>query len=327
LKAAKRSGATVLMTWHAPGQSCARWDLLYKNRDMCPGQIDAFRCTDCALHRIGIPAPARTVLARLDLSPLARFLPYDMQHPFVRRRGLEHYQHRWAEGMAIPDKILWHAEWVRDLLLRNGITSERLHYVPLPPIPPQPVTPAAGARSNLRRFVYIGRLADIKGPHIISQAAQHIPRSDNFEILFVGAKGPDDYLRRIERECAADPRLRLMPPISFDAIPAFMRDSDAVIVPSLWPETGPYTVLEALWTGTPVVGSDRAGIRELLSKWGGGVLFPPGDARQLAKLIMESDFRAMRRDPGSLQAMWRAGFDQELDALCNDIRTSPRALV
>jgi hypothetical protein len=59
--AAKQAGATVLMTYHSPGQSCSRWDLLYKGRDVCSGLIDIERCTDCALHRIGVPGPMRAV--------------------------------------------------------------------------------------------------------------------------------------------------------------------------------------------------------------------------------------------------------------------------
>ena len=131
--AAKEAGATALMTYHSPGQSCSRWDLLYKGHDVCSGLIDVERCTDCALHRIGLPAPVRDLLSRADLSQLARILPHGVQHPFVRRKGLENYQRRWNEGMAALDKIVWHAAWVRELLLSNGVPEDRLYHLPLPP--------------------------------------------------------------------------------------------------------------------------------------------------------------------------------------------------
>ncbi len=316
-EAAKHAGATVLMTWHAPGQSCARWDLLYKNREMCSGKIEVSRCTECTLHRAGVPAPARAVLDRIDLSPVARILPYSAQHPFVRRRGLIDYQRRWIQGMAVPDRILWHAEWVRDLLLLNGIPKDRLYHLPLPP--PRPCANGSDDGrivSSTRRFVYIGRLIDIKGVHVITKAVRLLPQGKDVEVRIVGAKGPEDYLRRITKECANEPRLRLVPPMAFDEIPALMRDADAVIVPSLWPETGPYTVLEALWGGTPVVGSNRAGIRELIDKWNGGVLFDPGNAEQLARLLLETNFQAMRREPTGFQARWQSNFDARLSVLC-----------
>jgi glycosyltransferase involved in cell wall biosynthesis len=115
-----------------------------------------------------------------------------------------------------------------------------------------------------------------------------------------------------------------VPPVAFDEIPALMRDADAVIVPSLWPETGPYTVLEALWIGTPVVGSDRAGIHELIANWGGGVLFKPGDAGQLARLLVECDYRALQRDPTRFQASFQSSFNARLTALCKIVQSGPQ---
>jgi glycosyltransferase involved in cell wall biosynthesis len=101
-----------------------------------------------------------------------------------------------------------------------------------------------------------------------------------------------------------------------------MCDSDAVIVPSLWPETGPYTVLEALWTGTPVVGSDRAGIRELINKWGGGVLFDAGNARQLARLLADYNFQSLRRDPAIFRKNLCDDFNAQIDALFQLVQTN-----
>jgi glycosyltransferase involved in cell wall biosynthesis len=319
--AAKATGATVLMTYHSPGQSCSRWDLLYKGQDVCSGRIDVERCTDCALHRIGVAAPLRAVLSRADLSPLSLVLPHSVQHPFVRRKGLEDYQRRWKEGMAALDKVVCHAAWVRELLLSNGVPEDRLYHLPLPP----PISFAAadskdpGPRSH-RRFIFIGRLTDIKGAHILTEAVRLLPPEENLEVLLVGAKGPDEYMARIQNECAKDHRVKLVPPAASHLIHDMMRDADAVIVPSLWPETGPYTVLEALCTGTPVVGSDRAGIRELINTWGGGVLFEAGNASQLAHLLVECDFQSMKRDPTPIQASWREQFSRSLNALVHQMQ-------
>jgi len=314
--AAKEAGATVLMTYHSPGQSCSRWDLLYKGQDVCSGLIDIERCTDCALHRIGVPGPMRAVLSRTDLSQFAQVLPHSMQHLFVRRKGLQDYQRRWQEGMAEPDKIVWHAGWVRDLLLLNGIADDQLYYLPLPPPESFAVTEQKERQPRAyRKFVFIGRLTDIKGAHVLTEAVRMIPAEAKIEVLLVGAKGPDEYLERIQKECAKDPRVKLVPPVAFELIPKTMRDADAVIVPSLWPETGPYTVLEALWTGTPVFGSDRAGIHELIEKWGGGMLFETGNARDLARVLTECDFQALRRDPAIFRKKWCDDFNAQLDAL------------
>jgi glycosyltransferase involved in cell wall biosynthesis len=60
---------------------------------------------------------------------------------------------------------------------------------------------------------------------------------------------------------------------------------DVVVVPSVWIETGPLTVLEAFAAGVPVLGSDLSGINEWVREDQNGWLFPPGDAAALAAKI------------------------------------------
>ena len=63
--------------------------------------------------------------------------------------------------------------------------------------------------------------------------------------------------------------------------PAFLSRIDVLAVPSQWLETGPLVVLEAFAAGTPVIGSDLGGIRELVSDGRDGLLVPHDDVRRL----------------------------------------------
>ena len=47
------------------------------------------------------------------------------------------------------------------------------------------------------------------------------------------------------------------------------------VIPSIWMETGPLTVLEAFAAGLPVAGTNLGGIKELLSDREGCFLLPP----------------------------------------------------
>jgi glycosyltransferase involved in cell wall biosynthesis len=238
-----------------------------------------------------------------------------VQHPFVRRKGVADYLQRWQQGMTYPDKILWHADWVSDLLVRNGIPQGRLQRLSLPPLYGSAPYQHRSCERSTRRFVYLGRLIDIKGVHVLAEALRLIPKTEAIEVQVFGAKGPDDYLRRIGELCQDDPRIHLKPPITAAQVPEVLASADALIVPSLIPETGPYTVLEALWAGTPIVGSDRGGIRELLTRWGGGVLFETGNTGELAKILTGYDFESLRRDPSSFRSDWAAAFNRELDEI------------
>jgi glycosyltransferase involved in cell wall biosynthesis len=73
---------------------------------------------------------------------------------------------------------------------------------------------------------------------------------------------------------------------------------DVLVVPSLWYENTPFSVLEALHTGVPVVASDLGGLAEIVVEGQSGFLFPAGDARTLAALL-----ESIAADPERLSAL------------------------
>ena len=60
---------------------------------------------------------------------------------------------------------------------------------------------------------------------------------------------------------------------------------DWVVVPSIWWETGPLTVLEAFQHGRPVICSDIGGMAEKVTDGVNGLALPPRRRRQLADVI------------------------------------------
>ncbi len=70
-----------------------------------------------------------------------------------------------------------------------------------------------------------------------------------------------------------------------DDLAAIHADLDVLVVPSLWQEAYGLTVREAFLSGTPVVGSDIAGISEGIEHDANGLLFEPGSAPDLLKQL------------------------------------------
>jgi glycosyltransferase involved in cell wall biosynthesis len=74
-----------------------------------------------------------------------------------------------------------------------------------------------------------------------------------------------------------------------------------VVAPSRWDEPCPYTVIEAMAAGLPVLASDRGGMPELV---GEGDVLPPDDpaawAAAMAKL-WDADAERERRGAAALQ--------------------------
>ena len=60
---------------------------------------------------------------------------------------------------------------------------------------------------------------------------------------------------------------------------------DLLVLPSVWWENSPLTVLEALAAGVPVVATQTGGVPEVLRETGWGLLAPPGDVDALRELL------------------------------------------
>jgi glycosyltransferase involved in cell wall biosynthesis len=96
---------------------------------------------------------------------------------------------------------------------------------------------------------------------------------------------------------------------------------DLLVVPSLWWENSPLTVLEALAAGLPVIASRTGGVPEVLPG-GAGVLVPPGDVEALRAAIEGVlDGRLLAEPLEALPLKTAADGARELAALYAEVRS------
>jgi glycosyltransferase involved in cell wall biosynthesis len=84
-------------------------------------------------------------------------------------------------------------------------------------------------------------------------------------------------------------------------LPKLMSQVDWVVVPSIWWETGPLTVLEAFQHGRPVICSNMGGMSEKVMDGVNGLFFRRADPDSLAEVL-----RRAAREPGLWERL-RAG--------------------
>jgi len=122
-----------------------------------------------------------------------------------------------------------------------------------------------GLPQNGRVVVFYGRIMAEKGIFTLLESWREIARADAEALLVVvGSIAPAD-------RALVDAALALLPetsyrifPLQGDVVP-FLHAADVVVVPSLKPESFGRTVLEALATGRPVIGSRDGAVPEILS--------------------------------------------------------------
>jgi len=298
---------TVLVSYHTPPLTCARGNLLRFGRKVCDGEIRVGRCATCVLHQKGLPLPIARVVGRLPLG-LCRSI---RRLPALERIGRASSMFSWSQRiawnqdclsrtLAASTQVVAVCSWVRDLLLANGVPPSKVEVVRygrhLDPVGtsfrPGPVV----------RFGYLGRLNFEKGVEVLLKAIERTSPDARFVSPAFESALPDTdeaFLAQAIRKVASqDPRVIVGGYVSPRQVAEKLIQWDALVVPSLWLETGPQVVTEAFHMQTPVIGSRRGGLQELVIEARTGFLFTPGDAGALAALL--NRFAA---EPGLLRGL------------------------
>jgi len=325
---ARRSGARTLWTYHAPGQTCLQTALLREGRVPCDGRIEPGRCARCGLVWSGLPSPVATLFGSIDLSALAPLMPRSLTHPFERRHGLSRFLARLERACASLDHWVTHARWTRELLQLNNLGGLPPLELPLPAPGVGRYTPDASPWEGLDdklRLLYAGRFLDIKGPDLLLRTLSEKLRGEEASLALMGPLHGIPFEAEVKNLVAREHRARLLPPRDTQGMLGAMAAADAVVVPSLWLETGPYTVLEAQWVGAPVIGANVGGIGERLADWPASVLFQRGDPEDLARAVRS--LRGRREDENvrseraeAFQSSYVEHFETALDRVLDAVR-------
>ncbi len=148
---------------------------------------------------------------------------------------------------------------------------------------------------------YAGRLVESKGLTDLLAAVRMLEAPT--ELLLIG----DGELRaRLEGQPIPGSRVRVLDGFTHDGMAAAYSQLDVLALPSrttpTWKEQFGRVVVEALWCGVPVVGSDSGEIPWLIELTGGGLTFPEGNPTQLAARLGE-----LRASPELRRRLTRSG--------------------
>lgn len=156
----------------------------------------------------------------------------------------------------------------------------------------KPMSGLLGRRAGEQVVVYTGRFTSGRGLEDMIKALANLP---NHVVLVAVGYGDEDYvtsLRALARRQGVLHRVRLIDAVPPKDVPAAIADGDLALV-AIEPTCLSYRfalpnkLFEAVQAGVPVVASDLPDIADLVSRYGLGRRFRPGDPRELAKAVSE----------------------------------------
>ena len=174
---------------------------------------------------------------------------------------------------------------MRQKMIEGGLPARKLHLLPTF-VRQRTMRPFSERK---RRICFAGRVERLKGVHVLLAAFDELQRrgdATDVELVIAGD---------LDTPCARDiqERLHRWPirgvtlagQLDGEGVVELLQSSLLSVVPSLWYENSPNSLLESLACGTPVVASDLGSMRDALIDTGAGVLTRPGDHVALADAI------------------------------------------
>ena len=193
-------------------------------------------------------------------------------------RGWHMRTTRYVDVFTSPSQFLLDYHRTRGLRAGSGVVVH--NGIPLPE--GAVLAKASRKKGNVTRFLLMCRLTPEKGVRVILQAMTRLPRDIPVELAVAGRGELADEVRVA---AAADPRITFHGFVNGEAKERLLVESDYMLLPSLWYENAPVTMVEAAAYGLGLIGSRIGGIPEFMDEGGTGLLCEPGDVDDFARTM------------------------------------------
>lgn len=177
----------------------------------------------------------------------------------VLHRALGTWQHKVARYIALNN-------FCRDKFIAGGLPAERIA------VKPNFVDFAAPPEQQRDGLLFVGRLSQEKGIDVLTAAARLVPGC----AVRVAGSGPQAGLLE------GVPGMTALGALDGATVRSEMGRAQALVLPSIWYENFPRTLVEAYGCALPVIASRIGALAELVKEGETGLLFHAGDSADLA---------------------------------------------
>ena len=205
--------------------------------------------------------------------------------------------------------------------------SEAIHWHKIHPcylgVAEQPPAPAR-ASSGPVKFLCVGRLAPVKGQHILVEAARLLADQGQEFVITIAGGGPElGFLRRRAEELGLAGKVVLPGFVSQEELDRLYAETDVFVLPS-FAEGLPGVLMEAMSGGVPCITTYVNGVPELVEHGVSGLLVTPADEKDLARamhqLIADGTLRRQLGENGRQRVLEKFNLRQNVETLSSLFR-------
>ncbi len=287
-------GVPAVLTLHDFWPMCYRSYLMTPWNALCLGPDGGQRCGPCWAHDHVSAGPllsggrlarmkawgVRGTLRRIGGVLHKQASGVSQDHLLERdahfRQVLQQFDALWAPSRFLRDRIARWADMPDGIdYIPNGINPDNLaDYDPLLPNEPR------------LQIGFVGTVSRHKGVEVLVEA-MNLLAGEPVDCRIYGAPLYDDglaYMNGLEQSLT-NPSVCFEGRVPNAEIGDVLSGLDVLVVPSVWWENCPMTILEAQYARRPVIATNIGGMAELVHDGKNGLTFAPGDAEALAEAI------------------------------------------
>ena len=137
-------------------------------------------------------------------------------------------------------------------------------------------------------ILYLGRLSKEKGIYNLIKAVEKSKEKNPDIKLFIVGDGPEkENISRIAEMSGLKNNIKLLGFLNNEEVKKYVSECSFMVIPSIWYENGPYSVLEAQCIGKAIIGANIGGIPEFVKDNVCGLTYSYESAEELSLKINE----------------------------------------
>jgi len=278
-----------VITAHHGGITCPAGTLLNCKDEICRVAASQKNCLPCVLKGIKTGYLFYPVLKKLPVSlrlSIGRFLKKMPFMYFVTPIGMsslfiEYKQKDWISICRNVDLMIAPSYAIAENMALNGLNAGKIEIVPHG-------IPVNSTKNNIfdpsvhnrgLKFFYLGRIAHIKGIHILLKAFTGL-NSSECELHLIG-DNQGKYERGLMKKYARHKNIFFHGKISPEIVNSKIREYDVLVHPAIYVEVFGLNISEALAEGKPVIATRCGGAEMQIQEGKNGLLVSPDNEKEL----------------------------------------------
>ncbi len=280
----------VIVTFHLAGYSCMTGGLINSKNQICDGKYQLYDCTKCVLSKKGVKI-GNSILSKASvIISKSEFSTLNWNNRLGTLLGTSEIIHnhntRLHQIFRLSDRVVTLTDWYKEVLIKNNVEQNIIRTVY------QGLSNYTKIKSQIQKdkkvlkLVYVGRITEIKGIHVLIKALEII-KGQEITLAIFGEDDNTTYGSVLRLKTESNSNIIWKGKIPPHKVREEIAKYDLLCLCTTITEMSPLVFLEARSVGVPIIASNVLGNAKLIDDNINGFLFDFNNSKSLSRKLIE----------------------------------------